>query len=235
MLLALLMLLSDLQPRSPLGPVFPSSQRRLKNIATAIQAGDQSGNWWVLNQDGTTSGSALTMAGINTPGTSPLSFNGTDQYWRSAAVAFPGATDYSFVVAIAVGDGVGSKEVVAKYDGGANLVFTLELASGTVPRFYATSAAGVTASAQGSALTPGTMACLGGRYTTATGGIVLRVGGSNVTGTAGAGGVFAGSVRHSVGAHLVPGGFLDGTSRGVFYTEKALSDADVDRVCTGVL
>lgn len=208
-----------------------------QSIQCAVTAGDKSGSWWAIRADGTMlSGSALTMTAAGSPGVSPLSFNGVDQKYTSGNVAYP-AGSFSFVAVFNVNPSTSaSTEVVSKWEG-ANLSFTLEMGgTGSVtPNWYVIAAGGATGRAIGVDIVKGIWFCMGGMYTTGTGDVTLRQYGiGNASATATGGGVFAQTTPHRVAAYSA-GGFFWGLSRGVFFTEKVLSDADVDRICAGAL
>lgn len=201
------------------------------NVSCGIQAGDEVGNWYALQTDGTMlAGSALTMTGQNGPGVSPLTFNGTNQYFKSTStVAFPSG-DFSFVVIVNLVSTVG--EVFSKWDGSATFPFTVEgQGAGVGYRFYvtATTGPGGASSANGASIA-GSWVGLGGTYTSATGIIRLRVQGVSTGGVLSGTGVQAANFVHSLGAYVGPGNFINGSSRGLFFTEKVLSDSDIDRI-----
>lgn len=208
---------------------------RVDGIGASVTAGDLTGNWWLLNANGTMrSGSALTMSLAGSPGVSPLSFNGTDQWAASSNVAFPGNVDFSVVTMIRQASNTGYKKYIDKWRGGTT-VFLLAASSGVV-EFSAAAANG----AQGVATSVGAMStntwyCFGATYTTATGTLKLRKGGSNYSGaTVGnASGSLASTTPHAIAVYNDLSGATAFDSRGALYTEKLLSDADIDRICSG--
>lgn len=209
----------------------------VESIDCALQAGDKSGSWWALKANGMmATSSALTQTNVGGGGTSPMTFNGTDQYYRSATVAYP-TGDFSVVVVFRLDSGAGTCELAAKW-GGSDISFSIEIVPGTgVGHAYVKSSTGNLGDAAfgGATFEVDTWYGVALTYTTATGAIKGRTSSTNVTATATGGGVLAQSERHTVGAHAVPDAFMKGKSRGVFFTEKVLSDADIDRIVAGAM
>lgn len=217
------------------GPPHSSSSSAPKSIENAIVAGDKSGNWWALKTDGTMlASSALTMDNEGPAPVSPLTFDGTTWFESSSAVAAPGATtDFSFVAVVNVPTISGSQTIVAKLSG--TFVYLVQVNSSQRVDFYVTPTGGGTNNAVSALISTGMWFAIGGSYKQSTGLITLRVVGADTTATASGGGVQTGTLDVGVGARGGGVNKLTGSSRGVFYTEKILSDADFDRIGGGAL
>ena len=133
-LLALSQLVGD-------GPILMSPALRgetcVRSIECAVSASDKSGNWWLLKADGSMlSSSSLTMSGTGSPGVSPITLNGTTQYYSSSAsVAFPSTAQSFTVVWVGNMTDNAAAYAVAKWPG-ASQTFICGVAS-TKPVFYA--------------------------------------------------------------------------------------------------
>lgn len=206
-----------------------------KSIESALAAGDKAGNWWALKADGTMlSGSALTMAAQGSPGVSPITLNGTSQFYKSANVAYP-TGDFSFVCVVSQDvTSSATTDVINKF--GGTLVFTAEDAtSGADNLLYVNGASALGAAHVSASLTTSVWQTIGGSYTSATGAIVYRVAGVDHGATAVGGGVTASTEAMAVGANTAGSGFFKGQMRGCVFTEKVLSSADIDRIGAGAL
>lgn len=240
MLFALALLLTQTpQPRLFLQPNLShrrsASHACAQSIECAISASDKSGNWYALETDGTMlSGSSLTMTATSSPGVSPLDFT-AGGYFVSGAVAFP-STDFSLVAVVNVSSCAGALKVIVGNLNGTNYSWLLSCVTNTIELDMHASGGGFGTAAH-SPTTNAWIVC-GLTYTTATGATKLRCEGTNHTATAAGGGFFSlgGNRAHSIGGATngtTP--WSTGKSRGVFYTEKILSDADIDRIGAGAL
>src|SRR5579864_6622473 len=210
---------------APSGPLSCSD-----SINCAVTPSDKAGNWWGLQADGTMMvGSALTMDKQGSIPVSPLTFDGTTWLESHASVAFPGATtDFSFVTVVFVPSISGSQTLFAKLQG--TFVFLAQVTSGQRIEFYVTPTGGTTNNATSALISTSTWFVVGGSYKQSTGLITLRVSAVDTTATASGGGVQTGTIDMSVGARGGGVNKLTGECRGTFYTEKILTDADIDRI-----
>jgi hypothetical protein len=207
------------------------------SIESAVAAGDKSGSWWLLQTDGQMlSGSATTLSNVGGGSRSPMNFNGSSQSYESPTVAYP-AGDFSVVVVFWIDPASTSCQFASKW-GGTDISWSIEfLVGGHNGNAYVKSATGNLGAATfgGNALPAGQWLGIALTYTSATGAIKGRTGGVNVTATATGGGVFAQSEKHSLASPATHSVFCTGKSRGAFFTEKVLSDADIDRIIAGTM
>jgi hypothetical protein len=210
----------------------------VKSIGNALQSGDKVGNWWALQQDGTMlASSALTESGQASPGVSPLTFNGTTQYFKSANVAYP-TGDFSAVVSFKFASNPGANAyLAAKWDSGSLGWVAFLDTSGKLNFIVADSAGTLKTITAAGASSTNTWLAVCVTYTSASKALSMRALGTDTTGNGTNTGVHAISFPHSVGAGGAGGAgtFFAGNSRGVFFTETPLSDAACDRIMAGVL
>jgi hypothetical protein len=208
------------------------------SIECGLTGADEVGNWWALKNDGTmVSGSALTESGQASPGTSPLTFNGSTQYLKSSSVAYP-AGDFSVVVSLKFASNPGSNSyLAAKWDTG-NLAWVVFLdTSGKLNFIVEDSGAALKTITASGASSTNTWLAVCATYASASKTLSMRALGIDTTGTGTNTGVHAISFAHSVAAGGAGGAgtFFAGNSHGVFFTETPLSDAACDRIMAGVL
>lgn len=236
----LLSLASDAGPYAMrfLAPGGPgrNGKAKIKSIENAIAAGDKAGNWYALKTDGTMlASSALTLTATSSPGVSPLTFNGAGNgYFVSSAVAFP-TGDFSVVMVLNTPSCTGAlKTLVGNYNA-TNYQFLLSCVSGSIELDIQAAGGGFGTVTHSPTL--GSYIVCGFTYTTATGAVKLRCEGTNHTGTAAGGGLInlGGNRAHAVGAATTGVQAWTGTSRGLFLSEKILSDSDIDRIGGGAL
>lgn len=234
MLAALILaLLSQSDPLQPQGPIFSSPARmkhgpKAKDITNAVAGGDKSGSWWALKSNGTMlSGSSLTMTAHGSPGVSPLTFDGSTQWFESSTtVAFPVG---NFSVVYVFDPTINTTQYfVSKWDPVTTFICGLEtkaiLYMATPSFSEVDSVATVPA---------GSFVGVGCTYTVSSGVGTVRV--SGVTASATLGAVQTGMQSHAVGGTSGGANLAKGSSRGVFFTEKVLSDADIDRIIAGAM
>ena len=207
-----------------------------QSIDCGVQAGDKSGNWWALKSDGTMlSGSALTQAAQGSPGTSPLTFNGSSQYYASGDVAYP-TGDFSVVVSFKFASNPAAVSYLAgKWDSGSLAMLVFLDTDGKLNLAVQDGLAATNVLTAADASATGAWLAVCATFTSASKAMKVRALGANATATATNAGVAALSFPHSVAAGGVGGGKFAGQSRGVFFTEKPLSDADCDRIMAGAL
>lgn len=200
------------------------------DIGNAVSAGDLAGNWWMLHASGVMEpGSSLTLSSVGSPSVNPITLNGSSQYFISSPVAFP-TGDFSFVTVINVVTNPGYFDIISKYPS-----FTiLEGDNGGGLNFFVTTSTSANADASATFAT-GVWLRIGGVYTSATSTAKLRIQGVNHSNIASGTGVNAGSATFAYGARNNGTLFSNILSRGGFFTEKVLSDADIDRICAGAI
>lgn len=240
----LLLLAIDLDP-GPAGDVITAPPQLQPHAAAAscshsiecsLQSGDKVGNWWALKADGTMlSGSSLTQSGQASPGVSPLTFNGSTQYFKSSNVSFPSSGNVSAVVVFNYA-AAGASNMILSGKWGASPVWVVFLdTSGKVNIAVKDGGAGikVVTAAAPAATNTWLYACL--TWNSATKAVKLRTGAGNVTDTTASTGIIAASYPHAVGAGADGSLPFAGQSRGAYYGETLISDADCDRIGTGAL
>lgn len=211
------------------------------DIGNAVVASDKAGNWWMLHAAGSMdAGSSLTESGIASPGVNPITMNGSTQYFASSTVGFP-TSDFSAVISLKLTSLANHTFLIGKW--GVNCpCFYLEVSSAGVVTFgISDSAPAQLALASGANLSAGVDDFVGLSYKASTGAMSLRVHGVTTTATTVNGGVrhdfaevhsFGGQAAGSFGP--IGGGTFVTTamtaSYGAFYTEKVLSNADIDRI-----
>jgi hypothetical protein len=207
-----------------------------KSIENAIQAGDKVGNWWALKADGTmVSGSATTLSPQSSPGTSPLTFNGSSQYFASVNVAYP-VGDFSVVGSFNFPSNPGANSYIAAKWDTANLAWVVFIdTAGKLNLAVQDSGASTNVLTALTASSTGTWLAVCATFTSGTKAMKVRAVGVNATTTSTNSGVAVLSFPHSVGAGGAGGGKLTGSSRGVFFTETPLSDAACDRIMAGAI
>lgn len=204
------------------------------DIANAIAAGDKVGNWYALKNDGTMlSGSALTLTEASGAGVLPLNFDG-NAYFVSSPVAFP-AGDFSLVMVLNTPTVAGALRTLAGNFNGTNYSFILSTVTGAIEMDVQAAGGGFGTVVHTPALN--TYVVVGVTYTSATGALKMRCEGANTTATAAGGGLInLGAARaHTLGGSTLGSLRWTGLSRGIFFTEKVLSDADIDRIGAGGL
>lgn len=200
------------------------------DIGNAVLAGDKSGNWWMLHATGSMEGgSSLTLSPTGSPGSNPITLNGSTQWFESSGVAFP-AGDFSIITVINFSSLPAFFDILAAWTGSsATQKFVLEGDSGGNVSFYVNDAGGTAHSISKAGLTTGSYMVLAATFTVATGAVKIRLNGSNATGSVTAS-IKAATTPHSFGARSGGSIFTAGSSYGAFFTEKVLSDADIDRI-----
>lgn len=205
------------------------------DISCAVAAGDKSGGWWMLKGDGTmAASSALTMAAQGSPGVSPLTF-AAGAYYKSGSVAAPTGS-FSFVVSFKVTALGGTQFLMGKWPNHLQWLLYIK-ADGTLEYYVKAGDATLWFIDSAAPITAGSWLAVGGTHNGAGSvtGLTLRINGtSTVSGTSGVG-PFSASDETSVFAENDGSAPFTGSSRGVFYTEKILSDADLDRIMAGAL
>jgi hypothetical protein len=205
------------------------------NISNAITAGDKSGNWWVLQTDGTMlASSSLTLSAVGSPSVSPITLNGSSQYYAAGtAPTFP-TGNFSVVCVVNLTTHPASKYVVAKWDGSsAAWVLLTGTTSPSMLVFTSTSALAEADSA--GTWTTGTWVGIAGSYTSATSTAGIRYLSTTNTGAGSGGGITAANPFASVGGGDDGSALANMQTRGCFFTEKVLSDADIDRIIAGAM
>jgi len=226
----------------PAGVGMPAAQE----LCASLQAGDKSGNWYCLNGDGTmASGSVLTLSPQNSPtvqshalcpnGANCTAVNrnkllrASSQHFATSATTVPTGS-FSIVVLYSDDPTNASGEIASKWDLGT-LTYTMEAAAGGV-RFYVNNGTSQvnTINTSDRALYEERFYCA--RYDTADGRARLRVNGVNDTasGALSPATPRSNSMALTVGAASGGGAGVNGRIRGLFFTEKALSEADCDRI-----
>lgn len=199
----------------------------------ALQPSDMVGSWWVLNTDGTmASGSSTSFVAHASPGTSPLTFNGSTQYLDTATVlAFPTG---SFSIVCSAKPTAASGTIAGDWISG-ELLWILAFSS-DAPLFGVSDSTLSLGVAVAPAITEGSFLAFTGIYNATTGSVKLRTAGVTTTGSSTAfPTTLAPSHKVAVGASRDASSFLTGQSKGCFFTEKVLTDADADRLMPGVL
>lgn len=243
--LLLLMLAVDPDLLGPEGDVImgpqllqPAASGCTHSIECGIQSGDKSGNWWALKTDGTMlSGSALTMSAQGSPGVSPLTLNGSTQYFKSTNVTYPSG-DFSIVTAFNMtGTPASNGYLAGKWDTGNIAAVVFVDTSAKINVAIDDGGGGIKVLTVSGASSTGTWLAACVTYTSASKALKIRTGGSNTTGSTTNTGVQQPNFPHSVGAGGAGGAstFFHGQSRGAFFTETPLSDAACDRIMAGVL
>jgi len=214
-----------------------SSVVKPKSIENNIISADQVGNWWALKADGTMlAGSALTMAAQGSPGVSPITLNGSTQYYSSGSVAFPTAS-YSIATVVNVTSLASAQQIVAEFSV-VNKFLLRAQGSGSAFNFTAYDSGGNAAVATSGAETAGIWLAICATWDSTTNPSIATIRVANVTTSGGSltTGTQAGSAAQFVGAYnATPAQPLAGQLRGIFFTEKKLSDADCDRITSGAM
>lgn len=206
------------------------------SIANAVQAGDKSGNWFMLLPTGVTQDSsgfaganAFTANGSWIPEPDRLSFGG-GTYLSTPAVSFP-LSSFSMVAVIRVPTLAGGfKNIFGNFTGSGDYSFVLSAVGGSLE----VDVEGVTGATATLLATPplNTYVTVGIIYNASSGLLTFRVNGVTTTATVTGAGLKAlgGPRAFSMGATTVGTLAWTGDSYGVFFTEKLLSVADVDRI-----
>lgn len=207
-----------------------------QSVECAIQSGDKAGNWWALKADGTMlSSSALTMSAQGSPIVSPLTFNGTTQFYSAASIAFPSTSQsFSIVAVYRIASTAGNPYMVAKLPGGASNTFGVRLVTGR-PALQVFQAGTPTQLVHSQTSSTNTWLGMSATYNNSGPTMLVRYSGSSTTESQGAPGVIGSTSAETDVAGATGAASFTGNLRGVFYTEKILSDSDVDRIIAGAM
>jgi hypothetical protein len=203
------------------------------DILNAILPADKAGLYWALATDGATDSAATIFAANGSPGVSPLLITSTvgNNNFSAINVIAGGLSaptgDFSFVTVMNVTNFGNPNYLWVKWNVHGSTycwaVYT-DVTTGVV-NFIVADSTGATATAAGPALTAGTWVVVGCTYTSASKALKMRVNGVNYTATGSHTGVSAATTASYCGDYTA---FF--RSYGGFFTEKVLSDADIDRI-----
>lgn len=206
------------------------------DISCAVTAGDEAGNWWALKGDGTMlASSAITLVNQASSGVSPLTFNGTTQYFKTAGTqSFP-AGDFSFVASFNINAADGGGVLMAQW--GPIIVRWIVYTKADHSLEFGVLGAGLGIYDLATPQSTGTFLAVAGSYNGTTGAMVFRSATTYGSGSGtGGGGVLGLATNTSTGGNTDGSALMfKGTSRGMFFTEKILSTADMDRIMAGAL